>query len=1040
MHDTGRALSSSPPPACRIQLLGELHLTCAGQEVPRSFTRKIGGLLAYLACFLHRSHSREALIELFWPDVDFEAGRASLRSALPVLRRLLAPLPLGEGNPASPLLVIDRLTVRLDPEQVTTDVAEFERALQAASRATSPGEAVALWEQAVSLYGGELLAGYSEPWVLAERQRLAAASMRALRRWATARSQQGDLAGAIEVSRRAVQANPLEEAAHFDLIRYYAAAGQSGAARRHYLDLERLLKAELGASPSQRLPEFLAAAEPVALTSDRQTERPVEQEATAAAPRLALPPLPVPLTPFFGREAEIARVCSLLEGASTRLVTLTGLGGTGKTRLALEVAHRLQTEGADWAGVAFVSLVDLTDPGLLGQTLRGALNLLPAGNTDPLEQIASYLAGQRFLLVLDNFEQLLETGPATVQQLLERAPGLVCLVTSRRPLGLTAEVDYPVPPLPTPVAAVLPEHLSEFASVRLFLNRAQAARSDFQVTAANAEAVAQLCNALEGIPLALELAAARSPVLTPAQMLQHLSDRFGFLVARHRDVPERHRTLRATLEWSYHSLPEHQQWLLSRLSVFRGGWTLEAAEAVCGETGVGCWVLGVEPESGPATPDTQHPTPLLDALLDLRNAALVIAEEAGEVMRFRMLEMVREYARERLDRSGEAAAIRNQHRDWYLQLAEQSDVEGHGLTGETALEARLEAELDNFRAALAWCQEEKEQAEAGLRLAGALGRFWKARGYLSEGRAALAQALDGTKDAGVPPIRANALSWAGELALSQRDYPAARVYYEECLAIYRQLEDPEGLAIALNGFGSLAEEQSNFPEARRLHEESLAIRRQLGDPVGIALALNLLGNVALEQGDLATAKARYEESQSISAELGDRQGVYTARQLLGVVAEHEGDLELARTIYAECLPVWRELRQQIQAAWGLHGLGYVAYRQGDFPAARSLLIDSLRMFQEMETTHGLDLTLQRLGGLAVAQGQMQRAARLLAAGGHQRASTRTVLSLATQQEIEQSVAAVREVLGEEAFTKAWAAGEAMTLGEAIRCALETDDA
>jgi predicted ATPase/DNA-binding SARP family transcriptional activator len=1021
------AVCSSVPPlqmSCRIQLLGELRITFASQEAPRSFTRKIGGLLGYLACFLHRAHSRDELIELFWPEVDLEAGRASLRSALPLLRRLLEPLPPGEAISPSPLLVVDRLTVRLNPERVTTDVEEFERDLQAAARATSPAEAVALWEQAVACYGGELLVGYYEPWVLAERKRLADAHVRALRRLAAARSQQSDIAGAIEAARRAVHVDPLEEAAHYELIQYHATAGQLAAARRHYLDLERLLKAELGVTPTQSLSDLLEASERSRVSS---LPAPAASPAPNRVPlptRLTVPPLPVTLTPFFGREEEIAQLCAILETAGTRLITLTGLGGTGKTRLALEVARRLQADGSEWTGVAFVPLVDLTDPRPLGQTIRGALNLPAAGDTDPLEQIATYLAGDRFLLVLDNFEQLLDGGAQTLRQLLERAPDLVCLVTSRRPLGLTAEREYPVAPLPTPATPAPPERLLEFASVRLFLSRAQAARPDFQVTAANAQAVTRLCQALEGIPLALELAAARSPVLTPAQMLLHLSDRFGFLVARHRNVTERHQTLHAALEWSYQTLPEPQQRLLARLSVFRGGWTLEAAAAVCGEP-------IHDPQS--TIQDT------LEALMDLRDASLVGTEEAEEAMRFRMLETVREYAAERLAQWGEAEAVRERHRDWYLGLAERAQRELAGPEQATWLE-RLEREHDNLRAALAWCKAEENGAGAGLRLVGALGRFWKIRGYLSEGRASLAEALE-REGAIVPPqVRAKALSWAGELAHSQQDYGAATAQYKESLAIYRQFGDRGGIASVLNGMGSVVQEQGDRAEARRFHEESLAIRRELGDQTGIAFSLNFLGNLALEQGDYVAAKARYAESMAISGELGDKPGVYTSLQLLGVVAEHEGDLALAGSIFAECLPVWKELGFQIQAAWAQHGIGYAASRQGDFPTARSLLMNSLRMFREMETTHGVDLTLERLGGLAAAQGQMQRAGRLLAAGASQRAATGTVIALATQQEIQRDVATVRAAMDAEAFTAAWAAGRAMTRQEAIRYALETDDA
>jgi DNA-binding SARP family transcriptional activator len=395
MQDTAGSLGLRSEMSCRIQLLGELRITLACQESPRSFTRKIGGLLGYLACFLHRAHARAALIELFWPEADLEAGRASLRNALPVLRRLLEPPCPGETSAASSFLVVDRLTVRLDPEQVTTDVEEFERDLQAAARAPSPAEAMARWEQAVSCYGGELLPGYYEPWVLAERERLAQAYVGALRQLARARSREGDRAGAIDAARRAAQVDPLEEGAHFDLIQYFAAAGQLAAARRHYQELERRLKAELEVAPAQKLSDLLAAgqrsrvASPAAPMGAPSPDR-------MQAPRLSLPPLPVPLTPFFGRETEIAQVRAMLE-SGIRLLTLTGLGGTGKTRLALEVARVLQESTEAGAGVCFVPLVDLTDPRLLLRTIQGALNLPARGAADPLDQIAALLFDDRLL-------------------------------------------------------------------------------------------------------------------------------------------------------------------------------------------------------------------------------------------------------------------------------------------------------------------------------------------------------------------------------------------------------------------------------------------------------------------------------------------------------------------------------------------------------------------------------------------------------------------------------------------------------------------
>jgi predicted ATPase/DNA-binding SARP family transcriptional activator len=1053
IHEIGRSSSSSAPPDWRVQLLGELRITRAGREVPLSLPRKIGGLLGYLACFLERAHPRDALIELFWPEVDRESGRTSLRSALPILRHLFEPLLAGAASVSSPVLISDRQTVRLDPEQVTTDVAEFERNLQAAAQATSPAEEAAFLERAVLHYGGELLAVYYEPWVLAERERLAEAYVGALRHLAAARARQGDTEGAIEAARRAVQTDPLEEAAHYELIRQYAAAGQMAAARRQYQELERLLKEELAATPSQDFEDLLDAGEPSPVTSDRQTEQPVAPEAATSAPRLTVPPLPVPMTPIIGRETEISHVRAMLE--SSRLVTLTGLGGTGKTRLALEVARLLQEEG--WCGVGFVSLADLTDASLLGERLLEALRFPESGAADPIQQIATLIADQSFLLVLDNFEQLVEEGAEAVQHLLERAPRLVCLVTSRRLLGLSAERDYLVAPLPTPVPAAAPEQLMEFASVRLFMSRAQAARPDFRVTAVNAAAVALLCRALEGIPLALELAAARAPVLTPAQMLEHLSDRFGFLVSPRRAAAERHRTLHAALEWSYQTLLEPQQRLLARLSVFRGGWTLEAAA-----------VVDREPDhalrSGIST--------TLDALMDLRDASLVIAEEEGEAVRFRMLETVREYSEGRLAERGEAEAARTRHRDWCLELAERAEEELDGPASALWLD-RLDAERENLRAALAWCLRSVDSGQwlvdsptesgaqperspsapttnhqplsTALRLAGALGRFWEVRGYTREGRFYLAEVLG--RNAGELSYqgerarpRAKALMWAGVLAHGQTEYRSARAQYEESLALHQQSGDRAGIAAVLYRLGNLSAEQGNSAEAGRFHEESLAIRRELGDQTGIALSLNSLGNIALDQGDYESARSRYEESLFISRQRGDQRGWCWSRHFLGVVAEHGGDFALARSIYEECLPVWRELRSQVQVAWVLHGIGYVAYRQGDFPVACSRLAESLTLFREMDYTGGLVRTLDRLGGLAVARGDMERACRLLAAAASQRAATGGRTALAPPQEFEGDVAAVRSNLNPEAFAAAWAEGQAMTLAQAIEYALQEDGA
>jgi non-specific serine/threonine protein kinase len=775
----------------------------------------------------------------------------------------------------------------------------------------------------------------------------------------------------------------------------------------------------------------------------------------------------------------------------TRLVTLTGLGGTGKTRLALEVARRLQEGGGGWMGFAFVPLVDLTDPCLLLQTLRGALNLPVASDTDPLQQIAAYLANQRFLLVLDNFEQLLDAGAGEarldsegrgrgpgmsersergrrfgraadrgyprsgswgrfpgadiLRQLLERAPGLVCLVTSRRSLGLTAEREYPVAPLPTPATPAPPERLLEFASVCLFLSRARVAQPDFQMTAANAEAVSRLCQALEGIPLALELAAARSPVLTPAQMLEHLSDRFALLVDRHRKVAERHRTLRTALEWSYQSLPEGHQSLLSRLSVFRGGWTPEAAEAVCGDFGFrvpsGRLDFGLGPTKTSDRPETlslpaiQNPKSkiqnILDALLELRDAALVIAEEAGEGMRFRMLETVREYAEERLVERGEAAAVRERHRDWYLGLAERTDrvLEAYGRPTWSSWLDRLDTEHDNLRAALACCLAEDQaraseasgwRAQQGLRLATALVQFWEVRGYVGEGRSWLAKVLgreageerfDRESDQGVPaqrvlgpgpggastPERGRALRGAAELAWMQGDPGAARTLLLESLATERTSGDPWGIAWSLHQLGRVASNQGDYGMAREHYQESLAIFRQLEHPSGIAASLADQGNMALKQGDLEAARCFYEES----------------------------------------LAIFRELGYKVSIAIALNNLGKVAREQGNTRTARALHAESLTIRQELGDKGGYPWSLEAFARLAAPVDPV-RAARLWGAAEALRESLGLPLPPSEREEYDRCLAATRASMGEEAFADAWAAGRAMTLEEGIRCALEAE--
>ena len=723
-------------------------------------------------------------------------------------------------------------------------------------------------------------------------------------------------------------------------------------------------------------------------------------------------------------------------------MTLTGAGGSGKTRLALEVARRLQDEFS--GGAWFVPLADLSDPRLMGDAIRDALHLSRASDVEPFEQVVAVLSQRPSLLVLDNVEHLArdERLGRGVRTLLESAPSLTCLVTSRQRLNLMGEREFPVLPLPTPASEyshirpnevwdVFPyssndltaqarEHANArtreyvpypvwamtFESVQLFIDRAQTVSPDFQMTAANAAAVAELCNRLEGIPLAIELAAARAQVLTPTQMLAHLKHRFDFLVSQWRDVPERHLSLRAAIDASYHLLTPELQRVFVCLSVFRGGWTLEAAGAVCFAEDTR--IQGRKDANGDSPSASLHPcvpaSDPLDLLAQLRECSLILSEEHGQEMRYRMLEMLREYAAMQLS-DDERAELSRRHAHYFLRLAERAEPELSG-PHEAAWFERLEAEYDNLRAALEWCHADLlytppceggdgRGAEVGLRLSAALVLFWEVRGHLSEGREHLAAALSRVPASPPSRERAKALYAAGVLAYSQNDYPSARAFQEASLAISRQLGDMKSVTLSLTRLGLMAYDQGDVILAKELHEEALTIRRELGDQRGMATSLSSLGFVALRQGDFALARSRFQESLALLREMGHAEGI----------------------------------------ANSLNGLGQVAWKQGHYAQASDLLKESLMTFVQIGYRKRIAGQLVQLGGLSAEQGQAERAARLM--GAVAALGKALGLSLHPDQQAKREVflTTLRETLGEPAFTAAYEAGRALSLEQAVACAL-----
>ena len=812
--------------------------------------------------------------------------------------------------------------------------------------------------------------------------------------------------------------------------------------------------------------------------------------------------LPVQWTSFIGREKEIEEVKNLLAG--THLLTLTGSGGCGKTRLALQVAADLVEDYSD--GVWLAELAALSEPKLVVQAVATALGLRDEPGRTLLRTVTDYLLSKSTLLVLDNCEHLLPACAELTETLLNHCPHLRILTTSREGLRIGGEQVYRVPSLPAPDLASLPTEeneraalVSESDAVRLFVERTRLQRPEFVLTSQNASGVASVCSRLDGIPLAIELAAARVRVLSVEEIDAGLEDRFELLTGGSRTALPRQQTLRAALDWSYDLLTEQERLLLSRLSVFAGGWTLKAARKVCGDRSLPVGSV-------------------LDVLSGLVDKSLVAAETQGGSSRYRLLETVRQYGRERLAQTGDESAIRGRHREYYLELAEEIEPR---LTGPEQAEwlLRLEAEHDNLRVALGWCQAEQDGAEAGLRLAGALWLFWDVRGYLGMGREYLGEALAREGALGRAALRAKALNAAGGLAFEQGDYSSARVLFEESLSLCRELGDKPGIASTLGNLGIVASDQGDYrsarvlfeeslslcrelgdkpgtarslnnvgivafeqgdyrsarvlfeesllikrelgnkrgiastlgnlgnvaycqgdySSARALMEESLSIQRELGDKQGIAWSLNRLGNVTSNQGDNIVARALYEESLSIDRELGNKNGITLSLLNLGEVASYQGDYEAAKSLFEESLSLCRELGDKRGTARSLNNVGELACEQGDYEAARALMEESLSLRRELGDKWGIAYSLEAFASLAVAEGQPERAARLWGAAEALREAIHAPLPPNEREQYARDLAAVRATLGEEAFSAAWAAGRAMTIEQAMEYALEKTD-
>lgn len=1058
-----------------IKLFGPIQVLVGDRPIQPPRSRKVLWLLALLTLRVRNPVERDWLASMLWPDSDRTRALANLRTTLSELRAALGP----EGER---LLGPSRHTVQLRLDGAVVDVLDFDRCMASGRRSDL--------EQAVTLYNGPFLEGSNEEWAAQERGSREQDCLRALQTLGETSLAGGDTEAAINWFQRAIKLDPWSDAPQRGLMEAHAKAGNINEALATYRAFEDRLRSESASRPDERTSTLYAELRAKA-RGIKEVKEPVVQPSAVGY-------LPEPITETVGREDERSEV--LVQIRRSRLVTLTGLGGIGKTRLALAVASAVADEFGD--GRWFVSLSGISNQDMVARKICSVLSVAERAGRNWLELAVDHLRTKRALLILDNCEHLLRSCSAIVRALLQDCAALRILTTSREPLGILGEAVWIVPPLPVPDPSHLPQLQSTlrrvitgYDGVQLFVERARAADRNFGLNSSNTLAIAEICFGLEGIPLAIELAAARVKSLGVSEIRAGIAHPLSLLtLSSHAEAPG-NLALRSTLDWSYGLLDVAERRLFRRLSVFVGGCTLHAAKRVCGEDGA------------------DNLATLLSALVDKSLLAL-IADQDGHADRYRMLETVRHYASELLLESGESDEIERRHRAWALEISDQTNAAIHSKE-QLAWLKLLTLEHANLLKAMVGFEESPGEGQEGLRMVSGLMRFWLIRGPLQEGRERVSIALEHEGAQGDSIYRARALNAVGAFAYHQGDSVSAQAYFEaslgtaqrigdefeqvspttnlgnvfniagdldgaircyersielaretdqripyalaiqnlavlllshkdearrarelfeEALNIYNEMEIPHAIAQATEGVGTAALAMADYEGARLCQERVRAIREEIGD-LRSPYTDYYLGTVAYSRGDFATAAELFGACLAGSRRVQDSTGVASSTRLLADMEVVSGDLDAAELHYEEARKLSVERMDRRDLVYVLVGLGDIAVERGNLEAAREQLSEVLKLCIGIAFTKGTTNCMNSIACLLMAEGESNLAVRLWACTQTAKDKAGSRLAYPFQARIDRFKARALADLGQAAYDVAWEQGKGLSFDEASPLAL-----